>query len=289
MGKVITVMNMKGGVGKTTVTANLGGHLALYKHADRYRDVLMVDYDPQFNLSQAYIPSAEYSSLEKGGSNVLSVLIEDPTKLDAFKLHVSGNEEPPALKDIEHIIYKKALRRGRLAIASSTLDLMYVALAEPETKTKPIEERFRKFIDEAKNAYDVVLIDCHPAGSIFTKTALRSSDDVIIPVIPERYSVRGVGLMLTFIEAQRLGSSGPTPHILFNRMPKRGVTPQEQTIRSNNRFTDKCLAQTLKEFNAFGQPMEGQGFVWYSRKPWSRQARRNLYTVVSEIVERLQL
>ena len=289
MGKVITVMNMKGGVGKTTVTANLGGHLAFYKHGEKYRNVLLVDYDPQFNLSQAYIPVAEYAKIEKARTTVLSVLLDDPTKLDPFRLHVSGNEQPPKLSEIEHVASKQSTNRGKLAIVPSTLDLMYVALGEPETKTKPIEERFRKFIAEARAAYDVVLIDCHPAGSIFTKTALRNSDHVLIPVVPERYSVRGVGLMLKFIEAQQLGNSGPQPHILFNRVPRTGVTEQERTIRSNPHYTKHCLTHTLKEYSAFAEPMEGKGFVWYSGKPWSGQARGNLYGVTREIVDRLQL
>lgn len=289
MGKVITVMNMKGGVGKTTVAANLGGNLAFYKHGDKRRNVLLVDYDPQFNLSQAYIPVAEYAKIEKARTTVLSVLLDDPTKLDPFRLHVSGNEQPPKLSEIEYVAYKQSASRGKLAIVPSTLDLMYVALGEPETKTKPIEERFRKFIDEARAAYDVVLIDCHPAGSIFTKTALRNSDHVLIPVVPERYSVRGVGLMLTFIDAQRLGDSGPQPHILFNRMPRTGATSQEQTIRSNPHYTKKCLTRTLKEYSAFAEPMEGQGFVWFSGKPWSGQARGNLHGVTQEIVDKLLL
>ncbi len=289
MGQVITVMNMKGGVGKTTVTTNLGGHLALYKHANKYRNVLLIDYDAQFNISQAFISASEYFKLEKAGKTILSVLLDDPTKLNPFHLHVSGNEQPPKLSELEYLVYQQSAWRGKLAIIPSTLDLMYVALGEPETKTKPIEERFRKFIEEARQAYDVVLIDCHPAGSIFTKTALRNSDHVLIPVAAERYSVRGVGLMLSFIEAQKTGNQGPKPHILFNRMPRVGVATEEQTIRANPRYQDKCLARTLKEFSAFAEPLEGQGFVWHSGKPWSGQARTNLHGVTEEIIQKLNL
>lgn len=289
MGKVITVMNMKGGVGKTIVTAHVGGHLACYEHGGKRRNVLLIDYDPQFNLSQSYIPVAQYAAIETGRKTVLSVLLDDPTKLDPFRLYVSGNEAPPKLSEIEYVSYSQSAVMGKLAIVPSTLDLMYVALGEPETKTKPIEERFRKFIDEARAAYDVVLIDCHPAGSIFTKTALRNSEHVIIPVVPEPYSLRGVGLMLTFMEAQRPGNSGPKAHILFNRVPISGISKEEQTIRSNPHYKTKCLKETLKNRTAFGEPMEGGGFVWFSGKPWSAQARANLYEVTKEIVDKLQL
>lgn len=289
MGKVITVMNMKGGVGKTTISAHLGGMLSRYRFENRYRSVLLIDYDPQFNLSQTYIPAADYVTMEDNAKTVLSVLLDDPTSLDPFRLRVSGNEKPPKVAEIEHVIQVANAQFGKLAIVPSTLDLMYVALAEPENKTKPIEERFRKFIVEAKAAYDVVIIDCHPAGSIFTKTSLRNSDHVIIPVVAEGYSVRGVGLMLSFMETQQFGNSGPSPHILFNRMPRSGLTPEEQTIRTNSRYTTKCVNNTLKAYSAFREPREGKGFVWRSKKPYSTEAFQNLLNVTGEIVTKLKI
>ena len=280
---------MKGGVGKTTLTAHLAGQFSKYDNGQRHRNILMIDYDPQFNLSQTYIPVADYALLEKNKNTILSVLLDDPTSLDPFKLHVSGNETPPAVADLEYVITKQSARNGKLAIIPSTLDLMYVALAEPETRTKPIEERFKKFINEARSLYDVVFIDCHPAGSIFTKTALRNSDDVIIPVVDESYSIRGIGLMLSFIETQKVGNSGPIPHIIFNRMPRNGVTGAENTIRGNPKLSSKCLTQTIKRYTVFSEPKEGRGFVWSSGKPWSTEAFRNLSGVAKEIASKLNL
>ncbi len=57
MGTVVTVMNMKGGVGKTTVAMHLGGVFARFRVQDRSRKVLLIDYDPQFNLSQSLLPA----------------------------------------------------------------------------------------------------------------------------------------------------------------------------------------------------------------------------------------
>lgn len=289
MGQVITVMNMKGGVGKTTVAANVGGNLALYKHGGAYRNVLIIDYDAQFNISQSCMPVAEYRRRESAKKTIMSVLLDDPTDLDPFRLRVPGNETPPPLDSLEYVMYNQNSQSGKLAIVPSTLELMYVALGEPDKKTKPIEERFRKFITEAKNMYDVVLIDCHPAGSIFTKTALKNSQHVLIPVTPGRYSVRGIGLMMSLIDSQRIGSNGPSPHILFNRMPRVGTPTEEQTIRNNPRYKDKCLIATLKEYSAFAESVDGRGFVWHSGKPWSRQARYNLWHVTEEISQKLAI
>jgi chromosome partitioning protein len=214
-GKVVTVMNMKGGVGKTTVSMNIGATAAAatYKDQKAPRKVLLIDYDPQFNLSQALLQPKRYFALEKERKTILSVLIEDETEIDPYHLQVPDNEKPPSVDDIKVNIlsYPKG---GILDLIPSTLDLMYVALGQANTSIKPIESRFTKFIDECRQKYDLIIIDCHPAGSIFTKTSLRNSDHVLIPVAMQRYAVRGIGLMMTFIEAKKQGASGPTPHIL---------------------------------------------------------------------------
>lgn len=287
MGKVITVMNMKGGVGKTTVTMHIGGMLALYNLKDKEKKVLLIDYDPQFNLTQAFIPPKNYFALEKKFKTVLSVLIDDDSKLDPYKLQVPGNENPPKVSELKYNIYNT--QKITLDLIPSTLDLMYLALGQPQTKIKPIIERFDKFIFECKKIYDYIFIDCHPAGSIFTKSSLKNSDHVIIPVVPTGYSVRGIGLMMQFIKTEKLGSEGPTPHILFNLVSRSGKSKTERDIRGNPRFADKCMFATLKTFKAFSEPIYGKGFVWASKKPYSTYAFRNIEKVSTELLNRIEV
>jgi chromosome partitioning protein len=288
MGKVVTVMNMKGGVGKTTVAMHLGGALShfIWHGQNSSRNILLIDYDPQFNLSQAYLPAKTYFGLEEAKKTVLSVLQEDVTTLDPYKLQVPESSQPPAISDLITSIYS-FIKGGRLDIVPSTLDLMYVALGRADTQVSIIEKRFQKFIDEARSKYDLVIIDCHPAGSLMTKTALTNSDHVLIPVVPERYAVRGIGLMLDFINSKKQGSIGPKPHILFNRVPRIGHSPQEFEIRTNKKFSDLCLSNTLKKYSAFAEPEGGKGFVWTSKKPYSSEATNNLLSVADEFAKKI--
>ena len=289
MATVVTVMNMKGGVGKTTVAAHIGGMLATYLFGGKRRNVLLIDYDAQFNLSQAWLPTRTYVDLETRRKTTLSILVDDPTSLNPYHLQVPDNAVPPRVADLAHVVYHPTSWRGKLAIVPSTLDLMFVALAEPDQKTQVMEERFAKFIAAAREDFDVVIIDCHPAGSLFTKTALRNSDHVIIPVVPERYSIRGVGLMMRFIDEKKPSLRAPVPHILFNRMPRAGVASQERAIRGDSHYTAKCLNETMRLFKVFSDPEEGSGFAWYSGKPHSTRALQNLHNVTTEIVTRLNL
>lgn len=125
---------------------HLGGIISLYKFGGKLRKVLLIDYDPQFNLSQAFIPAKTYFELEKKGKTILSVLQDDKTDLDPFHLQVPGNEEPPEVTDITHKIYKPSRDERCLDIIPSTLDLMYIALGQSEKRTKPIEEVAEEFI-----------------------------------------------------------------------------------------------------------------------------------------------
>ena len=213
MGQVITVMNMKGGVGKTTVTVNLGGIFARYKVGGKPAlKVLLIDYDPQFNLSQAFLKANDYFALEAARKTTLAVLMDDATSLNPYQIQVPGNHKPPSVQSLAANIYKPSANGALLDIVPSTLDLMYVALGRATAKTDSIEERFEKFIKEARSTYDLVLIDCHPAGSLFTKTSLTNSDHVLIPVIPQKYAVRGIGLMMEFIKAKKAGNTRACTH-----------------------------------------------------------------------------
>lgn len=286
MGQVVTVMNMKGGVGKTTVSINVAGMITRMPNAGKPVRILAIDYDPQFNLSQAFLPAKKYFELEKQRKTSISILLDDDSDLNPYQLQVPGNHKPPSVTEISTRVI--TVHGGSyLDIIPSTLDLMYVALGQANANTKPIEERFEKFIDECRNVYDYIFIDCHPAGSLFTKTALKNSQHVVIPVSPQKFSARGIGLMMEFIKAKSGGGGDITPHILFNLSPRTGVSKEETEIRSNARYTKYCLEKTLKKYKAFADPEGGEGFVWNSSASYSTEAYFNLRSVAAELVERI--
>lgn len=279
MGKVVTVMNMKGGVGKTVISAHLSGMLAQYGFGSKRRKVLMIDYDPQFNLSQMFLPSKSYFELEAQRKTSLAILQDDETTLDPYTLQVPGNHTPPSVADLATKV------DTNLHIVPSTLDLMYVAIGQPSSRASVFDERFRKFTEEARGIYDVVVIDCQPSGSVLTKTALYNSDHVIIPVVASAFAARGVGLMRAFLSSKGSSKSNAIPHILFNC--SRGPSSVEESdIRNDPRNAHSCLKNSLMKFKAFSDPVEGDGFVWFSRRPYSDRAFGNLEKVVKEFVER---
>ena len=88
MGQVVTVMNMKGGVGKTTVCLHIGGLLG---RSDFNKKVLLIDYDPQFNLSQALLRPKKYFELEERHKTCLRILQDPDSELDPFVIQTPAS------------------------------------------------------------------------------------------------------------------------------------------------------------------------------------------------------
>jgi len=289
MGIVVTVMNMKGGVGKTTVASHVAGLVGRYRWKTGFKRVLMIDYDPQFNLSQAVLRSKRFFDLEKAGKTCLAVLQDIDDDLDPFQIQTPSSGTPPPIRDLVSPVWRT--RGGvHVDILPSTLDLMNVAIGTATGDIQLVEKRFAAFVGECRREYDLTVIDCHPAGSILSRTSLRNSDHVLIPVAPQAYAARGVALMLRFIEVHGRGKATPTPHIVFNLTPRSGpISAVEGEIRANARLGPYCLTHTLHKYKAFSEPAEGQGFVWASRKPYSSEAYANLWYFVDEFSQRINL
>jgi chromosome partitioning protein len=176
--KTVSVVNMKGGVGKSTLTANLGWSAALQKQLR----VLLVDLDPQFNLSQYILGSRKYEAhLDASGKTVLDILEQgNPATTNGF-----------APKEaIVQVVKPWGKSPAKLDLVPSSLQLSWT-LRHGASK-----EFLANFIEDVKAAYDLVLIDCAPTDSILTDAAYLSSDYLLVPVRPEYLSTIGLPLLM---------------------------------------------------------------------------------------------
>lgn len=176
---VVSLINMKGGVGKTTLAVGLAWELA------KKNKVLLVDIDPQFNATQWVVPADEYLDWVKNNRTILDVF--QPSDRAPALGSAKKSKQPVTLKNTVMQVKSGGVT---LDIVPSILDLMRLDAAPRGT-----ENRLRVFLEPARTLYDYILIDCPPTASLFSYSAYLASDAYLVPVKPDPLSVLGLPLL----------------------------------------------------------------------------------------------
>ncbi|WP_010677426.1 ParA family protein [Bacillus timonensis] len=165
MGKIISISNQKGGVGKTTTSVNLSACLAYVG-----KRVLLVDIDPQGNATSG-------CGIEKANVDqcIYDVLVDDVEAKDVTV--------PTAVENLYMI-------PATIQLAGAEIELV---------PTISREVRLKRALDEVRDQYDYIIIDCPPSLGLLTLNALTASDTVIIPVQCEYYALEGLSQLLNTI------------------------------------------------------------------------------------------
>ena len=200
LAETIALVNMKGGVGKSTLAYNLGWHAAWFRN----KKVLFVDLDPQFNLSQMLLSDLGYEShLEDGGKTVLHIF-EQLTPGAITGKRTEGLKPEDVV--VQHVEWDDG---SGLSIIPSQLELAWT-LKNPHGK----EQLLADFLEPLTTEYDLILIDCPPTESMLTSAAYLASDYILVPVRPEFLSTIGLPLLVRSIEEFHKGHKDKTVELL---------------------------------------------------------------------------
>jgi chromosome partitioning protein len=185
---VVSVVNMKGGVAKTTLAINLADVLVRREDCT----VLVIDLDPQFNATQALISPEDYvARRQAGGHTIVNVFDDAPAPTISAIAHAS--KPALALKDIAPWKVKESFD-----ILPGALELYRLEMGGGQGR----EQRLKRYLQEidAENAYDFVIIDTPPTPSHWMMAALLASTGYIVPVKAEPLSRTGIDLLKGVID-----------------------------------------------------------------------------------------
>lgn len=229
MGKVISIANQKGGVGKTTSAINLAASLAALEHP-----TLVIDIDPQ--------------------SNSTSGLGVDPksTSNSVYDILVGGVPSKDALLSSELPF---------LDIIPSHINLVGAEIEMIDRDDR--EKILTKAIVELRTKYDFVIIDCPPSLGLLTINALTASDSVIIPVQCEYFALEGLGQLLNTIKIVRqhlntfLEIEGVLLTMFDNRTRLSTQVAQEVKKYFNDKVFNTVISRNVRlaEAPSFGKPI----------------------------------
>ena len=228
MGKIVSIANQKGGVGKTTTSINLSTILA-----KKGKKVLLIDADPQGNASSGIGIEKEVEE------SVYDILIND--------------------EEIEKVVKKTNIKN--LSVCPSNINL---AGAEVELVSMMSREyRLKEKLDNIKNEYDFVVIDCPPSLGLITLNAFTASDSVLIPVQCEYYALEGLGQLINTINLvkKHLNKNLEIEGALLTMYDARTNLSNEVVKEVKNYFGDKVYKTViprnvkLSEAPSYGMPI----------------------------------
>ena len=233
MGRIIAIANQKGGVGKTTTAVNLSASLVATK-----RKVLVVDLDPQGNCTMG-------SGVNKHDveHSIYDLLVD---QLSVSQVCVSTE---PAGYDI--------------IPANSDLTAAEVELLEASGK----ERRLKDALDQVKNNYDYVVIDCPPSLNMLTVNALVAADGIIIPMQCEYYALEGLTALLNTIERiKQINPNLAIDGLLRTMYDPRNSLTTDVSAQLINHFGDKVYGTVIpRNVRLAEAPSHGMPVLCYDK------------------------
>lgn len=254
MGIIISIVNQKGGVAKTTTAINLAAALGAAN-----KKVLLVDLDPQGNATSGL----GVNKKELGG-----------TTYDV----IMGEMRP------KEAIIKTAFKNVSIMPATQTLAEAEIRLLELEARNM----RLKKELLLVKDEYDIILIDCLPSLGVLALNGLGACDRIIIPMQCEPYSLEGVAELLNTVKRMKKSNNRNLQlmGIVFTMLDKR-LTVNKQVMESiKDNFPDDMVFKTEipRNVKISEAPSHGEPIMYYDAHSKGAEAYRRL---AKEVVARI--
>ena len=216
--KIISVINQKGGVGKTTTVINLAAGLSM-----KGKKILVIDLDPQGNATTGL----GLSNTENSEQTIYSVL--------------NGN------KKISDVIQSTSFKNLNLIISNVDLSGLEVETAGDSRRAFKLKDELASILHDSGASYDYILIDCPPSLSLLTIMALVASNALLVPLQTEFFALEGLTQLMKTIDRikSNLNPTLDIRGILLTMYDKRNKLSGQVEQEARNYFKDKVYSTVV--------------------------------------------
>jgi chromosome partitioning protein len=240
---------MKGGVGKTTLAAHLAARLS----SRHKKNILLVDLDPQQNLTEMFLTPEELQGQQRLHNTIMGLFeprligITD-VELSQWSFNLEWPEESTA--NINHLPFRMqpdTLNFGRFDLIASQFETIKYTEIGIDQRNLAIQN-FNRSLEVLKRHYQYIIIDCNPSASLLTRCALQTCGRILAPIRPDQTARRGLIFMKGAMKFYGLARE-PELSIVFN-CTRRPVVKEEQLLIESLRkgIAAKDMAQFVGKY-----------------------------------------